>query len=75
MNLKRNDLEDMLTVKDIAERWNICTRSVRRMVVRGTLQPVRLSARCIRFRVSDVMNALSHLTGQNVLQATSGGLR
>jgi excisionase family DNA binding protein len=43
-----------LTTQQLADRWNVSTASVRRLVADGTLRALRLSAKIIRFRLSDV---------------------
>jgi excisionase family DNA binding protein len=59
---KANEVAALLTVKEVAVCWRICTKTVRRMVDRGILQPIRLSARCVRYRASDVEAALARLS-------------
>ena len=46
--------ERLLTPAELAERWSVTVDTVRRMVHRGDLEPVRLSARCWRFRLDEI---------------------
>lgn len=64
MDAAETRVDELLTTKDVAERWHISTKTVARMVARGVLRSVRLSARCIRFRTSDVASALTLMTGE-----------
>ena len=73
MNPAQNEIEALLTAKEVAARWSICTKTVRRMVDRGLLRPVRFSARCVRFSASDVAAALSRMNGTDRRPATAGG--
>lgn len=63
MNPQRNEIEDHLTAREVAARLSICTKTIRRMVDRGVLRPVRLSTRCVRYSVADVSEALSRMSG------------
>lgn len=56
------EIDRLLTVNEVAEHWRICTKTVRRMVDRGVLQPVRLSARCVRYRATDVAASLARMS-------------
>lgn len=64
MNARTAEIDALLSTKDVASRWGICTKTVRRMVARGILHPVRLSARCVRFSVADVAAALERMSGE-----------
>jgi predicted site-specific integrase-resolvase len=59
------EVETLLSARQVAERWNICVKTVRRMTDRGVLHVVRLSARCIRYKASDVASALSRMSGKD----------
>lgn len=58
-----SEVEVLLTVEEVADRWRICTKTVQRMVARGILQPVRFSARCVRYKATDVASALVRMSG------------
>ena len=72
MKLETSEADTLLTAKQVAARWSICTKTVRRMVDRGILRPVRLSARCVRFSASDVAAALSRMSGAGRPAAAGG---
>lgn len=66
MNANAPTIEDraaMLKLDDVAGMLNVSTRTVRRLVVRGVLKPVAVSARCLRFRRSDVVQYIENLGG------------
>lgn len=73
MNPERNEIETLLSAKQVAERWGICTKTVRRMVDRGILRPIRLSARCIRFSAAEVAAALSRMSDTGSGPLAAGG--
>lgn len=54
--IKPNDR--LLIPKDIARICRVYTGTVRRWAERGILTPIRISAKCIRFRESDVARLL-----------------
>jgi len=51
----------MLKLEDVASMLNVSTRTVRRLAVRGILHPLAISARCLRFRRSDVERYIEEL--------------
>ncbi|MEI6166467.1 MAG: helix-turn-helix domain-containing protein [bacterium] len=65
MNPSTNETEALLTVKEVAKRWNMCTKTIRRYVDQGLLKQVRFSARCIRYRASEVAAVLATMSGEN----------
>jgi predicted site-specific integrase-resolvase len=71
MKPEASEVEVLLTVREVAVRWRICTKTVRRMVDRGILHPVRLSARCVRYRTSDVSAALARCIGTGERSTTA----
>jgi excisionase family DNA binding protein len=64
-----NEGASLLTAKEVASRWSICTKTVRRLADRGLLRPVRISARCVRFSASDVAGALTKMSGETARMA------
>ena len=61
-------MEKLLTVKDAAEKLSIAPGSVYHWVSEGRLPCVRFSARCLRFRESDLsrlIDGLSESRGEN----------
>lgn len=46
--------ENLLTKRDVATILNVSVRTVERYVSEAKLQPVKLSARCIRFTPAEV---------------------
>lgn len=64
MNPRTSEVETHLSVKQLAARLGISTKTVRRYVDQGKLQAVRLSARCVRFDVSQVAAALAKMSGE-----------
>lgn len=67
MNPITSEVETLLTAKEVAARWSMCTKTIRRMVDRGLLKPVRFSARCVRYSASDV--AAAKMSGETARQA------
>ncbi len=55
-------MDRLLTVADLAERLSIAPGSLYRWVAQGRLTCIRFSARCIRFRESDVAALLEKLS-------------
>lgn len=47
--------ETLLTKQDLAFRWQVCERTVRRLVRRWRVPFDRLTARTVRFRLADVV--------------------
>lgn len=62
MNAAASGVGTLVSAKEIAKQWSICTKTVRRMVDRGVLSPVRLSARCVRFNTLEVAEALAQMS-------------
>lgn len=62
MNINPSEIETLLPAKAVAQRLSICTKTIRRMVDRGVLRAVRLSPRCVRYRVADVSVALARMS-------------
>ena len=73
MTPSSSELEPLLTAKEVAQGWRVCTRTLRRWSELGILRPVRLSARCIRYRASDVVAAVSRMSGTDKRPITTGG--
>lgn len=71
----------LLTKQDLACRWQVCERTVRRLVVRLGLPRVVLSRRTVRFRLVDVLMAepaLSrpvHIQGAGAVAQANHGRR
>jgi excisionase family DNA binding protein len=62
-------LSQLVTRKGVAVLLAISTKSVDRLVQRGKLHPVRLSARLIRFSLSEVNRYLEELANEHRVQA------
>lgn len=43
-----------LTERQLADRWQVSDRTVRRMVSAGRLRPVRIGPGSVRFRATDI---------------------
>lgn len=56
--------EGPLTYDDLAARWNLCPRQVRRVCKRWRLQPMDLGHRTKRFRPADVDRAEARMAGE-----------
>ena len=55
-------MDRLLTVADLAERLKIAPGSIYHWVAQGRLPFIRFSARCLRFRESDVAALLDGLS-------------
>ncbi len=55
-------MDKLLTVAELAERLKIAPGSIYHWVSQGRLPFIRFSARCIRFRESDVASLLDRLS-------------
>ena len=55
-------MEELLTVVELAERLKLNPTTVYRWVSAGRLTCVRFSARCLRFRQSEVETLLNKMT-------------
>jgi hypothetical protein len=51
----RADAEVLLSRKQVANRWSVCTETVKRKERAGLLSPVRFNQRLTRYRLSDVL--------------------
>ena len=49
------DEEVLLSRKQVATRWSVCTETVKRKERAGLLSPVRFNRRLTRYRLSDVL--------------------
>jgi hypothetical protein len=49
------DTEVLLSRKQVANRWSVCTETVKRKERAGLLSPVRFNQRLTRYRLSDVI--------------------
>ena len=63
MRLAESEVETLLTAKEVAQRWGMCTKTIRRMADRGDLRPIRFSARCMRFSAGEVAAAVARVSG------------
>jgi hypothetical protein len=48
------DEEVLLSRRQVANRWSVCTETVKRKERAGLLSPVRFNQRLTRYRLSDV---------------------
>ncbi|MCH7791336.1 MAG: helix-turn-helix domain-containing protein [Planctomycetes bacterium] len=48
-------LDQLLTVNQAARALAICPRTLRRLVIRGDIVPVRMGPRAVRYRSSEVL--------------------
>ncbi len=56
-------VDRLLTVREVAQVFGICTRTVWRRIQQGVVPtPVR-HGRCTRFRESEIVHALTQLKG------------
>jgi excisionase family DNA binding protein len=60
---KGSQADRLAPAREIAAMLGVSRSTVLRLVERGELVPVRLSARCTRYRVSDVEALVARLTG------------
>jgi hypothetical protein len=49
--------EVLLSRKQVADRWSVSLETIKRREAAGVLQPLRFSARQVRYRLSDVVTA------------------
>ena len=49
--------EVLLSRKQVADRWSVSLETIKRREAAGVLQPLRFSARQVRYRLSDVVSA------------------
>ena len=48
-------LDRLLEANEAATQLGICKRTLRRLVIRGKLETVKLGTRTVRYRCSDIM--------------------
>jgi excisionase family DNA binding protein len=46
----------LLTIREVARRWQVSDRTVRRRIAEGTLRPTRIGG-LVRFRLADIEEA------------------
>jgi excisionase family DNA binding protein len=51
-NTRGEQAERLLTVRELADQWKCCTRTVSRKIDRGEIEVVRLSDNMVRIRES-----------------------
>ena len=51
----QEDEDVLLSRKQIAKRWGVCTETVKRKERSGLLSPVRFNERLTRYRLSNVL--------------------
>jgi hypothetical protein len=66
--LKQTGNEDqtselLLSRKQVADRWSVSLETIKRREAAGLLQPLRFSARQVRYRLSDVVTAETSAAG------------
>ena len=49
--------EVLLSRKQVADRWSVSLETIKRREAAGVLQPLRFSARQVRYRLSDILSA------------------
>lgn len=54
--------EGLLTYQDVANRWSVSVRTVRRLVARKKLSAVRIGHSTVKFRPADVERAEQKLS-------------
>lgn len=63
------EIEKFVTITELAEMLNCCTRTVSRMVDEGRIpQPYRLNRRTLRWRLSEVLRRIEELAGTDPSQ-------
>jgi len=56
MAIKHHSQSDrLLSRKDLSERWNLSTKTLKRREKAGELRPLTLSANCVRYRLSEIL--------------------
>jgi hypothetical protein len=55
-----------LTYDDLAKRWDVCPRQVRRICKRWKLSPLDMGHRTKRFRPADVDRAEKRMAGEDM---------
>ena len=51
--------ETFLTRRELAARWKVGVETVKRRVRAGLVPDVRFNSRCVRYRLSDIIDAES----------------
>ena len=59
-------MEKLLTIRELAERLRISPGTAYHWLSAGRLTCIRLSARCVRFRESEVEKMLNKMTRQGI---------
>ena len=50
-----NQSERLLSRRELSERWDLSTKTLKRREKAGELRPLTLSANCVRYRLSDIL--------------------
>jgi excisionase family DNA binding protein len=58
----KTGMEKLLTIREVAERLSISTGTAYHWLSAGRLTCIRFSARCVRFRESDIEDLVNELT-------------
>lgn len=45
----------LISRKELSDRWNLSIKTIKRREEAGELQPLTLSANCVRFRLSEIL--------------------
>lgn len=53
------EVERLLTLQDVAERWQVSTKTIQRLIAAGRLRPVHIG-RNIRLHPSEIKKYESH---------------
>jgi len=61
-----------MTKVELAERWQVSTRTIDRLVARGAVSKVTLGPRTIRFRLLDVQAAENQLRQKTIMEGLYG---
>ncbi len=48
--------EKLLSRRSICDRWDVSIDFIRKLEGTGELNPIKLSPRCLRYRLSEIMN-------------------
>ncbi len=55
--------EKLLSRKQLAERWQCSTETVKRRTREGLLHPVRFNSRLLRYRLAEILAVEANATG------------
>jgi len=55
----RQDSETLLTHNELAARWKVSRETVKRRARAGIVPDVRFNSRCVRYRLSDIIDVES----------------